>query len=169
MFITLKYSNFSVNVVFLSGVCLFWGGGGVLFLLWKSKRFSSFLFRPRFSFRAALTLTLRTTEEKKHIKKNSYAGWCEESEILNGPVWTECSIKFVVRCRVNAASLNWYRMKKVFVRNISNQHGLMYKKEESIFVRKFQYPEFTWEILVAKIGSKCRTQLKKNRVFLSFR
>ena len=31
MFITLKYSNFSVNVVFLSGVCLFWGGGGGCF------------------------------------------------------------------------------------------------------------------------------------------
>ena len=44
----------------------------------------------------------------------------------------------------------------------------MYKKEESISARKFQYPEFMCEILVAKIGSKYRTQLKKiafSRVF----
>ena len=31
---------------------------------------------------------------------------------------------------------------KVFVRNISNQHGLMYKKEESIFVRNFSTLNF---------------------------
>ena len=30
----------------------------------------------------------------------------------------------------------------------------MYEKEESIFARQFQYPEFMWVILVDKIGSK---------------
>ena len=42
---------------------------------------------------------------------------------------------------------------KVFVRNISNQHGLMYKKEESIFARQFQYPEF-WNLQKGKLPGK---------------
>ena len=65
MFSTLKFSNFSVNIVCVAGVFFF--PFGLFFLLWKSKRFSRFLFRSRFSFRAAVTLTLRTTK-KTHQK-----------------------------------------------------------------------------------------------------
>ena len=54
MFSTLKCSNFSVNIVYVAGVFF-------LFFL--------FLFRPRYTFRAAVTLTLRTTK-KKHIKNH---------------------------------------------------------------------------------------------------
>ena len=54
MFSTLKSSNFSVNIVCVAGVFF-------LFFL--------FLFRPRYTFREAVTLTLRTTKKKTHQKR----------------------------------------------------------------------------------------------------
>ena len=66
--------------------CVAGGFFGVLFsFVVKSKRFSSafsprplpdhVLFRPRFNFRATVTLTLRTTKEINTTKTASYAGY----------------------------------------------------------------------------------------------
>ena len=69
MFSTLKCSNFSVNIVCVAGV------------------FFPFLFRPRYTFREAVTLTLGTTK-KTHIKNHQ----------LRRLVWIERNTE---RSRVN--------------------------------------------------------------------